>query len=408
MKTRLTALFSEFFDSEKASGIVLLLSAITALLIANSSFGKSFLDFWHIKMGFDLGPLHLKYNLLHWINDGLMAVFFLMIGLEIEREIYCGELADLKNAALPIFAALGGMLIPAGIYLGVNLGKPTQNGFGIPMATDIAFALGALALIGSRIPSSIKIFLTAFAIIDDLGAMVVIALFYAEGFSLTYLLLALAIFILLLFLNRRGVNSIPIYLLVGVLMWYLMLQSGVHAAITGVLLAFAIPFRDGNPSAASSRIQHFLHKPVAFGIMPLFALANTGILISESLLGNILSFHTVGIFAGLLFGKPLGILLFSVLAIRFGFAKLADDIRYKDLFGAALLGGIGFTMSIFITILAFGETGFAQSSKIAVILASLASGLAGLWILGRRSRSDIMITNQESDDDQMIVKKSQR
>lgn len=395
MKTRLTALFSEFFDSEKASGIVLLLSAIAALLVANSSFGKSFLDFWHIKMGFDLGFIHLKHDLLHWINDGLMAVFFLMIGLEIEREIYCGELTDLKNAALPIFAALGGMLIPALIYVGINQGKPTQNGFGIPMATDIAFALGALALLGSRIPSSIKIFLTAFAIIDDLGAMVVIALFYTEGFSLTYLLLALVVFVFLVFLNRRGVNSIPIYLLLGVVMWYLMLQSGIHAAITGVLLAFAIPFRDGNPAAPSSRIQHFLHKPVAFGIMPLFALANTGILISQNLLSNFVAFHTAGIFTGLLFGKPFGIVLFSLLAIKFGFAKLPDDIRYRDLVGAAFLGGIGFTMSIFITILAFGETVFAQSSKIAVMLASLSSGVAGLLILSRRHPVVTLNTQKE-------------
>ena len=191
MKTRLTALFSEFFDSEKASGIVLLLSAIAALLVANSSFGKSFLDFWHIKMGFDLGFIHLKHDLLHWINDGLMAVFFLMIGLEIEREIYCGELTRSQKRGSADFCRPGRHAHPCLDLRGINQGKPTQNGFGIPMATDIAFALGALALLGSRIPSSIKIFLTAFAIIDDLGAMVVIALFYAEGFSLTYLLLAI-------------------------------------------------------------------------------------------------------------------------------------------------------------------------------------------------------------------------
>jgi Na+:H+ antiporter, NhaA family len=385
MKTRLTTLFSEFFENEKTSGIILFLSAIAALMITNSSFGKSFLDFWHVKIGFDLGSIHLKQDLLHWINDGLMAVFFLMIGLEIEREIYCGELSDLKNASLPIFAALGGMLAPALFYLAFNLGKPTQNGFGIPMATDIAFALGALALLGNRIPTSIKIFLTAFAIIDDLGAMVVIALFYVDGFSLTYLLLALAIFAFLLLLNWRGVNSIPVYLLLGVLMWYFMLQSGIHAAISGVLLAFAIPFRDGSPSSPSYKIQHFLHKPVAFVIMPLFALANTGIFFSPNLFQNIVTINTAGIFIGLLIGKPLGIILIALLAIKINLAKLPNDISIKDLLGVGFLGGIGFTMSIFITILAFGETGVAQSSKIAIMLASLTSGILGLWILSRRS-----------------------
>jgi Na+:H+ antiporter, NhaA family len=395
MKTRLTTLFSEFFESEKASGTILLLSAIAALLIANSSFGKSFLDFWHIKMGFDLSFLHLKQDILHWINDGLMAVFFLLIGLEIEREIYCGELSDLKNAVLPIFAALGGMLMPALIYLGINQGKPTQNGFGIPMATDIAFSLGALALLGSRIPSSIKIFLTAFAIIDDLGAMLVIALFYADGFSLTYLLLALAVFAFLLLLNWRGVNSIPVYLLLGVLMWYLMLQSGIHASIAGVLLAFAIPFRDGDTTSPSYKLQHLLHKPVAFGIMPIFAVANTGILFSANLFQNIVTLNTTGIFTGLLIGKPLGIVLFAFLASRLGFAKMPNEMSFKHLLGIGFLGGIGFTMSIFITILAFGETGAAQSSKIAIMLASVSSGATGLWILSHRPPSVPLNTPEE-------------
>jgi len=396
MKIKLTTLFLEFFESERTSGVILLLSAMAAILIANSPYGKNFLDLWHIKMGFDLGPVHLRYDLLHWINDGLMTIFFLLIGLEIEREIYIGELASLKNASLPIFAALGGMLAPAVIFLVLNHGKPTQYGFGIPMATDIAFALGALALLGNKVPASIKIFLTAFAIIDDLGAMVVIALFYAEGFSLTYLLLSLAVFAFLLFLNRRGVNAIPAYLLPGLLMWVLMLQSGVHAAIAGVLLAFAIPFRGGSRSAPSSRIQHFLHKPVAFLIMPVFALANTGIIFSRDLLQNIVSSNTAGIFTGLLIGKPLGILLFALLAIKLGFAKLPDDIGFKELLGVGFLGGIGFTMAIFITILAFGETEIAQSSKIAVMLASFSSGVAGLWILSRRSSNVPSNTHEEA------------
>jgi NhaA family Na+:H+ antiporter len=384
MKTKLTNMFLEFFESEKASGIILLMSASVAILIANSPIGKDFLEFWHLKIGFDLGSFHLKQDILHWINDGLMAVFFLLIGLEIEREIYCGELSDFKNASLPIIAAFGGMLIPALIYLVLNQGKTTQNGFGIPMATDIAFALGALALLGNKVPASIKIFLTAFAIIDDLGAMLVIALFYAEGLSLTHLLLALAVFIFLVVLNRCGVNSIPVYLLLGVLMWYLMLQSGIHASITGVILAFVIPFRGGRPSAPSSRIEHFLAKPVALGIMPLFALANTGIVFSANLFQNIVTFNSAGIFTGLLIGKPLGIVLFAILAIKFGLAKLPDDMNFKDLLGAGFLGGIGFTMSIFIAILAFGDSGIAKSSIFTILLASLSSGCIGLWILSHR------------------------
>jgi len=395
MKTKLTELFIDFFESERASGIILLAAAITSILIANSPSGKGFLDFWHIKMGFDLGVLHLRYDLSHWINDGLMAIFFLMIGLEIEREIYIGELSDLKNASLPIFAAVGGMLVPALMYIGLNQGKPTQNGFGIPMATDIAFALGALTLLGDKVPTSIKVFLAAFAIIDDLGAMVVIALFYAEGFSLSYLLLALAVFAFLLLINRRGVDSIPLYLLMGLLMWYLMLQSGVHASIAGVLLAFAIPFRDASSHSPSHKLLHFLNKPVALLVMPIFALANTGILVSGNFLQDIVTYNTVGIFGGLLVGKPLGIIMFAFLAIKLGLAKLPEDVGYTELLGIGFLGGIGFTMSIFITILAFGETAVAQNSKIAILLGSFSSGALGLLILKRRYSSTLLDPKKE-------------
>lgn len=385
MKTKLTALFLEFFESGRASGIILLASAITAMLVANSPYGKEFLGFWHIEIGYDIGSIHLKHSILHWINDGLMAIFFLLIGLEIEREIYIGELSEWKNASLPLFAAVGGMIVPALIFLFLNYGRPTQNGFGIPMATDIAFALGALALLGNRVPASIKIFLTAFAIVDDLGAMAVIAFFYAENFSLAYLLMAIGVYVFLLILNRLGVNSIPAYLLLGVLMWYLMLQSGVHASIAGVLLAFALPFRDGSPSTISYKIQHFLHRPVSFLIMPIFALANTGIVISGNFLQTIFTLNTIGIFTGLFIGKPLGIVLFSFFAVKSGLARLQEDMDWGDLLGAGFLGGIGFTMSIFITILAFGSTDIAQSSKLAIMFASLSSGVIGLWILNHSS-----------------------
>lgn len=385
MRTKLTALFTEFFESERSSGIILLTATIMALLAANSSYTQEFLGLWHIKLGFDLADVHLRYDILHWINDGLMAVFFLLIGLEIEREIYDGELSDWRNAVLPIVAALGGMLVPAMIYLWLNLGLPTQKGFGIPMATDIAFALGALSLLGKRVPLSIKIFLAAFAIIDDLGAMLVIAFFYADGFSLVYLLLALAIYGFLLVLNRRGISSISAYLLPGLVMWYFMLQSGVHASISGVLLAFALPFRDGGSTSPSYKIEHFLNKPVALVIMPIFALANSGIMLNKDLFGQIISANTLGVFTGLLIGKPLGIILFSVLAIKLGLARLPGDVGYKQLVGVGFLGGIGFTMSMFITVLAFGETTFAQSSKIAIMLGSLTSGIIGVLILSRCS-----------------------
>jgi NhaA family Na+:H+ antiporter len=384
MKTKLTTLFIEFFQSEQSSGIVLLLNAILAILLANSPMNQAFLSFWHLPLGWDIGSLHLKHDLLHWVNDGLMAIFFLLIGLEIEREIYIGELSDLKNALLPIFAALGGMLVPALIHLSLNMGRPTQNGFGIPTATDIAFALGALSLLGSRVPAALKVFLTAFAIIDDLGAMMVIAFFYSDGFSWTYLLLALAVFGFLLLLNWWGVDRIAAYLIPGLLMWYLMGQSGIHASLSGVLLAFALPFRDGKPKTPSYRLQHALHKPAAFLIMPIFALANTGIIISAEVLRNAITTNTLGIFLGLLLGKPIGILLFSFAAIQARFAKLSSDIHYRDLLGLGFLGGIGFTMSIFITILAFGEGLVTQNSKIAILLGSISSAGIGLWILSRR------------------------
>jgi NhaA family Na+:H+ antiporter len=384
MTTKLTRLFIEFFESERASGVVLLLSTIAALILANSLFADQFSGVWQFKLGADWGVVHLKYDLEHWINDGLMAVFFLMIGLEIEREIYVGELSDLKNASLPIFAALGGMAIPALLHFLFNRGLPTQSGFGIPMATDIAFAVGILALLGSRVPASLKIFLTALAIVDDLGAIIVITLFYAGKLSLVPLGLALIVFAWMVFLNRRGVRTLPAYLIPGVLMWYLMLQSGIHAAVAGVLLAFAIPFADGGESSPSYKLQHFLHKPVALIVMPLFALANTGIAFSASSLTHLVTRNTLGIFAGLYLGKPLGIVLFSLFAIKAGLSKLPADITFQHLVGAGFLGGIGFTMSIFVTFLAFGDSEIAQASKIAVMVGSLFAGMTGLFILNRQ------------------------
>jgi len=383
LKTKFSTLFQEFFDSEQASGIVLLSCTVAALILANSPVGKSFLDFWHFEVGFEISGLRLKYSLDHWINDGLMAVFFLLIGLEIERELYIGELSSLKHAALPIFAAAGGMLTPALLYLLLTFGTEAQAGFGIPMATDIAFALGILSLLGSRIPVSLKIFLTALAIIDDLGAIVVIALFYAHDFSLVYLALALGVFAVLIIFNRLGLQSLFFYLTPGLLMWYLMLQSGVHATIAGVLLAFAIPFRDGSYASPSYRLQRFLHKPVAFLIMPLFALANTGVALAGMSAASSLARNTFGILAGLLIGKPLGIIGFSLLAVKIRWAQLPEGTITRHLVGAGFLGGIGFTMSIFITLLAFNDPLFVHGSKIAIFLASLLAGTTGFLILSR-------------------------
>ena len=377
MKYKVTKLFAEFFESERASGSLLLFSALMAILIANSPLGTKFLDFWHIQIGSDWGSIHLRLSLDHWVNDGLMAIFFLLIGLEIERELYLGELSDLKNAILPIFAAVGGAITPALIHYALNLGTPTQAGFGIPMATDIAFALGILALLGSKAPLSLKVFLTALAILDDLIAILIIAVFYTSDLAFNYLALALGIFVILLLLNRWKVRWLPAYLLLGFVMWYAITQSGIHAAIAGVLLAFAIPFTDGSENSPSYRLQHALHKPVAFAIMPIFALANTGVLLLGNTLSSLLTSNTLGIFVGLLLGKPLGITLFSLLAVKTGLAKFPTGVSVRQLIGAGFLGGIGFTMSVFITLLAFGETAFAQNSKIAILLGSFLAGSVG-------------------------------
>lgn len=388
MKTRVTKLFKEFFESEQSSGMILLFSAIIAMLFANSVLGTKFVDFWHIQVGWDFGTLHLRHTLLHWVNDGLMAVFFLLIGLEIERELYRGELSNLKNAALPIIAAIGGALTPALIHYAFNRTTPTQAGFGIPMATDIAFALGVLALLGKKAPLPLKIFLAALAIIDDLIAILIIALFYTSDLAFNYLALALGIFVVLLLLNRWKVHWLPAYLILGLVMWYAITQSGIHAAIAGVLLAFAIPFTDGGETSPSYRLQHALHKPVAFAIMPIFALANTGVMLSGTSLANLINPNTLGIFIGLFLGKPTGITIFSFLALKTQVANPPNGVSLRQLIGVGFLGGIGFTMSIFITQLAFGETQDAQNAKIAILFGSLIAGSLGYFLLNRAGNND--------------------
>jgi NhaA family Na+:H+ antiporter len=373
---RLTKTFDVFFQSEKAGGIVLLFVTILSLFLANSIFQTEYIAFWNTQIG--------HHSITHWINDGLMTIFFLLIGLELEREMYIGELANIKNAILPIFGALGGMIVPAGIFLALNYGTLTQNGAGIPMATDIAFAIGVLSLLGNRIPTSLKIFLTALAVIDDLGAILVIAIFYTQTIAFDNLLIAFIILGFLFILNRRKVHHLAPYLIGGIFMWYFMLNSGVHATITGVLLAFVIPFGDGGKKTASYRLQHILHKPVAFFILPLFAIANTCIAINSDWSEGLSHNNSLGIILGLVIGKPLGIWLFSFLAVTLGICTLPKDLRWKNILGAGMLGGIGFTMSIFITLLAFKNDGEAviTYSKIAILIASFLSGTLGfLWLM---------------------------
>jgi len=369
----LSKLFNEFFNSEKSSGLVLIICTVVSLLLANSQWQHNYLEIWHAKFAGE--------SIEQWINDGLMAIFFLLIGLELERELYIGELSNLKNALLPVTAAVGGMLVPAGIFLLFNYGTTSQNGAGIPMATDIAFSLGVLALLGSRVPTSLKIFLTALAVIDDLGAIIVITVFYAGTLQFLNLFIALGIFILLLVLNRLKVHNLIPYIVGGIAMWYFMLHSGVHATITGVLLAFAIPFGDGDEDSPSYILQQVLHKPVAFIILPLFALANTGITIDGNLFEIFSGTNSIGIVAGLVVGKPLGIILFCLLAVVLGICALPSDIKWKHIAGAGLLAGIGFTMSIFITHLAYTDATLINESKLMVLIASLIAGIFGFsWL----------------------------
>lgn len=372
--------FTRFFESEKAGSVILVLGTLAALGVVNSgqpALVAAYRDFWHA--GF------LGLSVEHWVNDALMAIFFLLVGLELERELYTGELSDIRNALLPIAAAAGGIVVPAGIHFAFNANTPTEDGFGIPMATDIAFALGVLALLGSRVPASLKIFLTALAVMDDLGAIVLIAVFYSGGVAIGYLAAALAVFGLLLVLNLRfRVMSLAAYLLGGSLMWFLMYRSGVHATIAGVLLAFAIPFRAGaeDEHSPSHRLEHLLHRPVAFVVLPLFALANTGIAIDGNWLANLASANSLGIMLGLVLGKPLGIVLACFAAVTVGLCRLPTDIGWRHILGAGLLGGIGFTMSIFITNLAYtGNAEVINASKMAILAASLlAGGLGFLWL----------------------------
>ncbi len=388
MKLTITNIFKDFTGSEKNAGLVLVFCTILSLFLANSSFGEAYIHFWHQPIGFSISHFDLHFSVEHWINDGLMTIFFLMVGLEIERELYDGELHPIKNAILPVVGALGGMLFPALIFLTLNFNSATANGFGIPMGTDIAFALGVLALAGNRVPVSIKIMLTAIAIIDDLGSILIIALFYGSDIEFTYLLISLSIFGVLLALNRLRVYSMIPYLVLGIGMWFFMMQSGIHPTISGVLLAFAFPFGKGDESSPSIKLQHRLHLPVAFIILPLFTLANTAIPIKTEFISGISDSHSLGIALGLIIGKPLGILVALFSVIKLNIVKLPNGVSWYDLLSLGCIAGIGFTMSIFITQLAFTNEALVQSSKLTILISSTIAGLIGLALILLKKQSN--------------------
>ncbi len=307
-----------------------------------------------------------------------MTFFFLLIGFEIEREVYIGELSHFRQALLPILAALGGMLMPAAIYIFINFHSGNFDGFGIPMATDIAFSLTILAIVASRIPPSLKVFLTALAIIDDLGAIIIIAIFYTKNFSLLFLSFAMIIFIILFLFNRKKINNLFFYFIPGIIMWICIYKSGIHPTITGVLLAFVIPFGNGDEKSLSYKLQLKLHSPVSYFVLPLFAVVNTGILINANNFDSLLTANSIGIILGLVVGKPLRITLFSWVGIKLKICTLLEGLKIKHILGAGLVAGIGFTMSIFITLLAFEETEIIKISKLSIIVASLFAALLGI------------------------------
>lgn len=374
---RVTKLFAEFFSSGRAGGLVLICCTAASLILTNIF--PAYHDFWHVEVA--------GHHLVHWINDGLMVIFFFLIGLELEREVYIGELSNLRNAMLPIMAALGGMMIPGLLYFAFNYNTPYQRGFGIPMATDIAFALGVLSLLGDRVPNSLKVFLTALAVIDDLGAILVIAVFYTSDIDWMNLGIAMGIFAFLLVLNRLGIHRLWPYIMSGVVMWWFMLHSGVHATITGVLVAFAVPFGNGDEKSPSYHLQHVLHNFVAFFVLPVFALANTSILLEAGFLSSLGGTVSIGIMAGLLIGKPVGIFLFSFISTKARISSMPADLNWHYVLGAGILGGIGFTMSIFISLLAFENEHLINQAKISVMLISVVAGIVGFFYLKKALKS---------------------
>jgi Na+:H+ antiporter, NhaA family len=365
----------EFLQDSRAVGIILIICTVFSLVLANSPWQETYLAAWDTIVSIPIPHLHLPHTVLHWINDGLMVPFFFLVGMEIKREVTIGELSSIQKSLLPVLAAVGGMVCPALIFSLFNSHTPFANGWGIPMATDIAFSLGVLSLLGERVPLSLKIFLTALAIIDDLGAIITIAVFYTAGIQMGYLIAAGVIMILLIILNVLKIQRLWCYFIPGLLLWYCIYNSGIHATIAGVLLATCMPL------PKISRLIHQLHDPVNFVIMPIFALSNTAIVFPPDIWEALSSTISYGILAGLVIGKPLGIFLFSYLAARLRLASLPDGAKWSQMIGIGMMAGIGFTMSIFIATLAYDQIAWQTISKIAIIAASLLSGLLGYCYL---------------------------
>jgi NhaA family Na+:H+ antiporter len=382
-------IYNKFIKNESKSGIILIFCIFISILIANSYLGPNFNNFLNFKIGFSLKSINfdLNFSSLSWINDGLMAIFFLYVGLEIKREVVEGELSSIKQASLPIFAALGGMLVPALLFALINYKSDTATGWGIPMATDIAFAIGILSILGSKVPNSLKIFLTALAIVDDLGAILVIAVFYTTDLHFISLFLAFGVFVLQMALNYFGIKKLVFYIIPGLALWYFIHHSGIHATIAGVLTAIAIPSTSGKRKHSPlEKLESLLGNPVSYIIMPLFALANTNIKFEPEMLSALVNPLGLGIIVGLFVGKPLGITLASWLAIKLKFAKKPRSANWKQIFGVGLLGGIGFTMSIFVSLLSFASPLFQLESKFSILIASIISATAGYILLSYLSK----------------------
>jgi NhaA family Na+:H+ antiporter len=379
--------FKNFFASESTGGIILMLCVVISLVIANTGLGDGFNAILNQMIGFENQYIELNYSVLLWINDGLMAIFFLMVGLEIKRELVEGELSSIKQASLPIIAALGGMLVPALIYTLIDNSTETGHGWGIPMATDIAFAIAIVSMLGDRVPNSLKIFLTALAIVDDLGAILVIAVFYSNDIHVNNLLYAGLILIFLFGLNFFGVKKLYFYIIPGIFMWYFIHHSGIHATIAGVLTAFAIPTNETDKESPLERLEHMLIKPVNFIIMPIFAIANTNIRFESAMITNITSGLSLAIICGLLIGKPLGILSFSWLAVKTKISDLPNMANWMQIGGIGLLAGIGFTMSIFIALLSLSDPSFQIQAKFSILVASICAGALGYTILSALGKS---------------------
>ncbi|KKX47179.1 Na+/H+ antiporter NhaA [Sphingobacterium sp. IITKGP-BTPF85] len=373
--------FKDFFKSSNAGGILLFICVIISLIIANTSLGSSLQALLDWELGYESTAIHLKYSVLLWINDGLMAIFFLLVGLEIKREIVEGELSSPKKASLPILCAIGGAVIPALIYLSINAGTDTVSGWGIPMATDIAFALAVITLLGNRIPASLKIFLAALAIVDDLIAILVIALFYSSGIEITYLIYAGIGLAILVIMNRLNILNPYLYLIPGIFIWYFIHHSGIHATVAGVLVAMTIPTNDTAIESPLERLEHALVKPVNFLIIPIFAFANTNITIESEMIHGLIAPLGLGISLGLLLGKPLGIFLMAFICSKLKISSLPEGSNFKHIIGIGLLAGIGFTMSIFISILSFDNPLYVNEAKLSILISSILAGLLGYFLL---------------------------